>query len=104
MVNIQEKDETLRMSKRSGNAVPLYQLIKDVGVDAARYFFFACSNDSQLDFDTELAKSKSNENTIYYVQYAHARICTMLANANERGIYTEEDFYGTLWQDEIELE
>ena len=104
MVNILEKGETLRMSKRSGNAVPLYQLIKDVGVDAARYFFVARSNDSQLDFDTELAKSKSNENPVYYVQYAHARICTMLANAKERGIDTEAAFDGSLLQAETELD
>lgn len=102
MVNILEKGETLRMSKRSGNAVALKDLIDQVGVDAVRYFFVARSNDSQLDFDTELAQSQSNENPVYYVQYAHARICTMLTNAEKQGIDTEAPFDQSLLQSESE--
>lgn len=84
MVNLLEKGETQRMSKRSGNAVPLVDFLKKVGVDAVRYFFIARSNDSQLDFDVELAQSETNDNPVYYVQYAHARICTMLAQAEKQ--------------------
>src|SRR5699024_9514645 len=85
MVSILEQGEALRMSKRSGNAVSLRELMNEVGVDAVRYFFIARSNDSQLDFDTELARSQSTDNPVYYVQYAHARICTMLAQAENQG-------------------
>src|SRR5699024_5265825 len=85
MVSILEKGEVLRMSKRSGNAVSLRELMEEVGVDAVRYFFISRSNDSQLDFDTELARSQSTDNPVYYVQYAHARICTMLAQAENQG-------------------
>src|SRR5699024_1965588 len=85
MVNVLEDGEIVRMSKRTGKAVALRELIEDVGVDAVRYFFTMRSNDSQLDFDLDLARSKSNENTVFYVQYAHARICTMLAQAADKG-------------------
>lgn len=104
MVNIIEEGEKLRMSKRSGNAVTLRELLEDVGVDAVRYFFVARSNDTQLDFDTELAKSQSNENPVYYVQYAHARICTMLKNAEAQGIDTDADFDSSLLGTETELD
>lgn len=94
MVNLLEKGEAQRMSKRSGNAVPLAELLEDVGIDAVRYFFIARSNDSQLDFDVELAQTESNDNPVYYVQYAHARICTMLSQAEKQGIHvdTNSDF------------
>src|SRR5699024_9553437 len=85
MVNVLEDGEIVRMSKRTGKAVALRELIEDVGVDAVRYFFTMRSNDSQLDFDLDLARSKSNENPVFYVQYAHARICTMLAQAADKG-------------------
>lgn len=104
MVNIIEEGEKLRMSKRSGNAVTLRELLDEVGVDAVRYFFVARSNDTQLDFDTKLAKSQSNENPVYYVQYAHARICTMLKNAEAQGIDLDADFDATLLTTEYELD
>lgn len=85
MVNLFEGGEKVRMSKRTGKAVALRDLMEDVGVDAARYFFVTRSNDSQLDFDMDLARSQSNDNPIYYVQYAHARICTMLEQAKNKG-------------------
>ncbi|MEI3597297.1 MULTISPECIES: arginine--tRNA ligase [unclassified Oceanobacillus] len=85
MVNLFEGGEKVRMSKRTGKAVSLRELMEEVGIDATRYFFVARSNDSQLDFDIDLARSQSNENPVYYVQYAHARICTMLSQAETRG-------------------
>lgn len=90
MVSLLEKGESQRMSKRSGNAVPLTELVENVGVDAVRYFFVARSNDSQLDFDVDLAQSESNDNPVYYVQYAHARICTMLAQAAKQGLTVDQ--------------
>lgn len=69
------------MSKRTGQSVTLAELIEEVGADAARYFFIMRSLDSQLDFDLDLAKSKSNENPVYYIQYAHARICNIFRRA-----------------------
>lgn len=89
MVNLFENGEKVRMSKRTGNAVTLRELMNDVGVDATRYFFNMRSNDAQLDFDIDLARSQSNDNPVYYVQYAHARICTMLKQAEAKGISTD---------------
>ncbi|MCG5102740.1 arginine--tRNA ligase [Oceanobacillus alkalisoli] len=92
MVNLFEGGEKVRMSKRTGKAVSLRELMEEVGIDATRYFFVARSNDSQLDFDMDLARSQSNENPVYYVQYAHARICTMLSQAETRGFNTDGEF------------
>src|SRR5699024_10441666 len=92
MVNVLEAGEIVRMSKRTGKAVALRELMEDVGVDAVRYFFIMRSNDAQLDFDIDLARSESNENPVYYVQYAHARICTMLKQAKEKGFTLQADF------------
>src|SRR5699024_7815440 len=89
MVSLLEKGKTLRMSKRSGNTVSLRDLMDEVGVDAVRYFFIARSNDTHLDFDTDLAQTQSTDNPVYYVQYAHARICTMLAQAEKQGLISD---------------
>ncbi|WP_156290211.1 arginine--tRNA ligase [Oceanobacillus salinisoli] len=104
MVNLFEGGEKVRMSKRTGRAVALRDLIEDVGVDAARYFFVTRSNDSQLDFDMDLARSESNENPIYYVQYAHARICTMLEQAKSKEFQTDEAFDASLLTAEKEVD
>ncbi len=85
MVNLFEGDERILMSKRTGQAVALRELVEEVGVDAVRYFFIMRSNDSQLDFDLKLAKEQSNDNPVFYVQYAHARIATILKNAVTSG-------------------
>lgn len=90
MVNLYENGEKLRMSKRTGKAVALRELMEEVGVDAVRYYFVTRSNDSQLDFDMDLARSESNDNPVFYVQYAHARICTMLKQAEAKG-FTIDD-------------
>lgn len=85
MVNLFENGEKVKMSKRTGKAVTLRELMEEVGIDAVRYFFVMRSSDAHLDFDMDLAKSESNENPVYYVQYAHARICTLLKQATEKG-------------------
>lgn len=79
LVRIVRNGEVASMHKRSGNAITLRDLISEVGVNAARYYFSRYSLDTQMDFDIELAKSKSNENPVYYVCYAYARICSILA-------------------------
>jgi len=81
MVNLFRGGEVVRMSKRTGEMVTFEELLADVGADAARYFFLRRSTDQPLDFDIQLAKEQSNENPVYYVQYAHARICAILRKA-----------------------
>ncbi|HEY5532887.1 MAG TPA: arginine--tRNA ligase, partial [Candidatus Anoxymicrobiaceae bacterium] len=85
LVKLFRGGEPVTMSKRTGEIVTLDELIEEVGVDAARYFFLQRSNDSPLDFDIELAKRESPENPVFYVQYAHARICSILRYAEESG-------------------
>lgn len=103
-VNLFEDGEKVRMSKRTGNAVALRDLMEEVGVDATRYFFVMRSNDTQFDFNLDLARSQSNDNPIYYVQYAHARICTMLEQAEAKGFGTGEDFNADLLTAEKETD
>ena len=86
LVRLFQGGEIVRMSKRSGKYVTLQELMDDVGVDASRFFFVMRSADSQMDFDLDLAKSESSDNPVYYVQYAHARICSILRQAEEQGI------------------
>ena len=83
MVALYRDGELVKMSKRTGQSVTLNELIEEVGTDAARYFFLMRSLDSQLDFDLDLAKKKSNDNPVYYIQYAHARICSIFRQAEE---------------------
>jgi arginyl-tRNA synthetase len=85
MVTVLRNGQEVKISKRAGSYVTLRDLIDEVGCDATRYFLAARHPDSQLVFDIDLAKSKSNENPVYYIQYAHARICAVLAQwAGER--------------------
>jgi len=86
IVRLFRGSEMVRMSKRAGDIIPLSALLEDVGADAARFFFLMQSLDSHLDFDLELAKRQANENPVYYVQYAHARICSILREAEDRGV------------------
>ncbi|WP_088036749.1 arginine--tRNA ligase [Evansella clarkii] len=90
MVNLFENGEKVKMSKRTGKAVTMRDLMEEVGIDATRYFFAMRAADTHLDFDMSLAKSQSNENPVYYVQYAHARICSMLRQAEEAGFKPEK--------------
>ncbi|MCG0313698.1 MAG: arginine--tRNA ligase [Calditerricola sp.] len=86
IVRLYQNGEEVRMSKRTGKAVTLRELMDEVGVDAMRYFLTARSPDTHLDFDLDLAVSQSNENPVYYVQYAQARICSVFRQAAEQGI------------------
>ncbi len=81
-VSILRNGEIMKMSTRKANFITLNKLIKEVGVDAVRYFFIMRSMNSHLNFDLDIAKEKSEKNPVYYIQYAHARICTIL-NKNE---------------------
>ena len=84
LVKLLENGEEVRMSKRTGKMISLSNLLEEIPVDAARYFFNS-KPESTVEFDLELAKRQDSENPVYYVQYAHARICTMLANLAEEG-------------------
>jgi len=91
MVSLYQNGEKVKMSKRTGKAVTMEDLMDEVGVDAIRYFFTMRSMDSHLDFDMDLAVSTSNDNPVYYVQYAHARICSIFRQAAEQGIAVDHD-------------
>lgn len=86
MVSLFQNGEKVKMSKRTGKAVTMEDLMDEVGVDAIRYFFTMRSMDSHLDFDMDLAISTSNENPVFYVQYAHARVCSIFRQAEEQSI------------------
>ncbi len=86
LVNLLRAGEPVAMSTRSGEFVTLREVLDEVGRDAARYNFLMRRSDSHLDFDLDVAKKQSNENPVYYVQYAHARICSILRMATERGM------------------
>ncbi|BEH92079.1 MULTISPECIES: arginine--tRNA ligase [Turicibacter] len=85
MVRLIKDGEEFKMSKRTGKAVTIRDLVDEVGVDAVRYFFVMRSGETQMDFDLDLATKKSNENPVYYAQYAHARTCSILRQAKEKG-------------------
>ncbi|MCY7773073.1 arginine--tRNA ligase [Bacillus licheniformis] len=89
LVHLYKNGEKMKMSKRTGKAVTMRDLIDEVGLDAVRYFFAMRSADTHMDFDLDLAVSTSNENPVYYAQYAHARICSMLRQGEEKGISFE---------------
>ena len=94
-----------RMGKRSGNFVTLQDLISEVGVDATRFFYLTRNPEQHLEFDIDLAISQSSENPVYYLQYAHARICSMLVKLTELGwTYTEEEGLASLEHLTLEVE
>ena len=103
LVRLYQNGEVVRMSKRTGQYVTLQELIEDVGKDAARYFFIMRNPDSHLDFDLDLAKQQSSDNPVYYVQYAHARINSILT-ATGQPTPKAADCDLTLLQEEAELE
>ena len=90
LVRLIENGEEVKMSKRTGKAVTLKDLIDMIGVDAARYFMVMRSTDTHFDFDLDLARSESSDNPVYYAQYAHARICSILRQAKEQGFEIDE--------------
>lgn len=103
MVRLLRGGELVKLSKRTGQTVTLAELIEEVGTDAARYFFIMRSMDSQLDFDLDLAKSRSNENPVYYIQYAHARICSIFRQAAENNLQVGEAPELSLLTDDTEI-
>ena len=103
MVSLYRDGALVKLSKRTGETVTLRELMEEVGVDAARYFFLMRSLDSQLDFDLDLAKKRTNENPVYYIQYAHARISSIFRQADEAGIAAKDGAELELLTDETEI-
>lgn len=107
MVSLFRDGVSVKMSKRTGEAVTLDELLEEVGVDATRYFFLMRSLDSQLDFDIELAKTKSSDNPVYYIQYAHARIHSIYRQLAEAKVampaWDDVDFSTLQEEKEMEL-
>lgn len=101
MVRLVSDGQEVKMSKRLGNATTINELCESVGVDAARYFFVQRALDSHLDFDIELAKKKSNDNPVYYAQYAHARMCSIQKQV--QGIEIADHFERLVHEKEIDL-
>ncbi len=99
LVRIIKDGEEMKMSKRTGNAITLEELVEDIGVDAARYFFIAKSASTHFDFDLDLAGEKSNANPVFYAQYAHARLYSVLEKGRDYGF----DFSGKLLKEAAEL-
>ena len=91
LVHLYKNGEKMKMSKRTGKAVTMRDLVDEVGLDATRYFFAMRSSDTHMDFDLDLAVSESNENPVYYAQYAHARICSILRAGEEQGVTVAAD-------------
>ena len=89
-VNLLRRGEKVQMSKRQGQFETMDDLVAEVGKDAARFFFLMRGSDSHLDFDLELAKEQSNENPVYYCQYAHARVCSIYKTADREGLSLQE--------------
>ena len=96
MVQLYKDGEKMKMSKRTGKAVTMRELVEEVGLDAVRYFFGMRSGDSHMDFDLDLAVSQSNENPVFYAQYAHARICSILRSAETQGMKASTDLLDLL--------
>jgi arginyl-tRNA synthetase len=107
MVNLLRGGEPVTMGKRSGEFVTLRDVVDEVGRDACRFFFLMRRSDSQLDFDLALAKAQSTDNPVFYVQYAHARICSINRNAAEQGVSVPEraevDFAALSLDEELAL-
>ena len=92
LVNLLREGRQVAMSTRAGEFITLRDVISEVGTDACRFIFLSRKSDSHLDFDLEMVKRKSMDNPVYYVQYAHARICSLFARAAEKGLHLENTF------------
>ena len=103
MVRLLRDGNIVKMSKRTGGNITIKELVEEIGVDAARYFFGARSLDGQMDFDISLALKKSNENPFFYVGYAHARICSILNDAEEKNIDIKTDINNMIDNDSKKL-
>ena len=97
MVKLIKDKEEIKMSKRTGKTITISELVEEVGINASRYFFATKSLDTQMNFDIDLAMKQSNENPVYYVEYAHARICSILRNMNN---IEKVDNYETITSEE----
>lgn len=105
LVKIMENGEELKLSKRAGTIITLEELVEKVGVDAARYTLIRYPVDTPMVMDVDVLRSRTNENPVYYVQYAHARICAVLRNASDLGIlFGADQIHPELLQDERERE
>ncbi|WP_391557071.1 arginine--tRNA ligase [Robertmurraya sp.] len=104
LVHLYKNGEKMKMSKRTGKAVTMRDLVEEVGLDATRYFFAMRSADTHMDFDLDLAVSQSNENPVYYAQYAHARICSILRQGEENGFTYDSNADFSLIGAEKEIE
>ncbi|WP_088815791.1 MULTISPECIES: arginine--tRNA ligase [Listeria] len=104
LVHLYENGEQVKMSKRTGKSVTMRDLIEEVGLDATRYFFAMRSSDTHMNFDMGLAKSTSNENPVYYVQYAHARIASILRSGEEQDLRAVESADVSLLKTETEFD
>ncbi|PAD83937.1 arginine--tRNA ligase [Niallia circulans] len=104
LVHLYKNGEKMKMSKRTGKAVTMRDLVEEVGLDATRYFFAMRSADTHLDFDLDLAVSQSNENPVYYAQYAHARISSILRQGKEQGIEPKDELNAALITAEKEFD
>ena len=96
MVNLVRNGEKYKLSKRSGKAITLSTLLDEIPIDAARFFFNLREPDSHFDFDLDLAVSQTSQNPVYYVQYAHARICSVLRKMEEEGINISDPSFDNL--------
>ncbi|MGN1004781.1 MAG: DALR anticodon-binding domain-containing protein, partial [Oscillospiraceae bacterium] len=103
LVNLLQDGKPVKMSKRSGKAIALHDLLDEISVDAARYFFNSRVSTSPLDFDLDLAVREDSENPVYYVQYAHARICSLILNLGQ-AVPKMADVDPTLLNTEVEHE
>ncbi|WP_160724221.1 arginine--tRNA ligase [Bacillus sp. USDA818B3_A] len=104
LVHLYKNGEKMKMSKRTGKAVTMRDLVDEVGLDATRYFFAMRSSDTHMDFDLDLAVSESNENPVYYAQYAHARISSILRTGQEQGISVDSEVDFSLIGSEKEID
>lgn len=104
MVRLVRNGETVKLSKRSGKAITLVTLLDEIPIDAARFYFNLREANSQFEFDLDLAVEKSSQNPVFYVQYAHARICSLIANLSSEGITIPEKADFTLLTDSRETE
>ncbi|WP_313803057.1 arginine--tRNA ligase [Cytobacillus sp.] len=104
LVHLYKNGEKMKMSKRTGKAVTMRDLVEEVGLDATRYFFAMRSADTHLDFDLDLAVSQSNENPVYYAQYAHARISSILRQGEELGMTVDSKADFSLVYSEKEMD
>jgi arginyl-tRNA synthetase len=104
MVTLRRGQELVRVSKRSGDIITLHEVVEEVGSDACRFFFLCRSANSHMDFDLELAKKESADNPVYYVQYAHARIASILRLSQEKGMeYGDGDVLHLTTEPELTL-